>query len=649
LIEPIVVDFETDEIIGNPIVNPPEPVGCAVWVPGTEPFYMAWGHPTENNIDYDHAHRYLSELRDCDYPLLFHSQGFDIPVWNKYFCNAVLPLHGDCWKRYHDTLYLVFLADPYAPTFSLKPSADRWLDMPPVEQDELRAWILSNIPGAMEKDWGRYIRLAPGGLVGRYAVGDVVRTGRLFSVLHKKIVEEGMEQAYDRERRLFPTLMFATRRGIPIDRDTLEHHTSVYATCLELAQSALGNRLGISDLSLCSDDNLADALDKADAIECWTLTKTGKRSMAKDNLRIKDPWIKMHMDYISRLKTCLQTFMRPWLELSYDDGRLHPNWNQVRQSRSSGNGAKGTRTGRLSSDSPNFQNVPTEFEDNRGQALPVPEGLHPLPMLRRYCLPEPGHVWLKRDYSSQEIRILAHFEDGSLCEAYRANPSLDPHQMARELIEAMVGIIYARKDVKITAFSIIYGSGATGLSIQLGRGYDEAWRIKEAYLDALPGVRALMQDVTLRGKNNLSIKTLGGRVYYKEPSKEVDGRFREYSYKLLNYLIQGSAADQTKESICDWRDQASWDVEFLATVHDEINISAPADDWQRHMLCLKTCMNREGRIDLPVLSDGYYGMNWQDIIPEDNFPDKKEEVIRIVGPRRSDTTVGGQTGHLPKG
>src|SRR5262249_36062006 len=141
-----------------------------------------------------------------------------------------------------------------------------------------------------------------------------------------------------------------------------------------------------------------------------------------------------------------------------------------------------------------------------------PDGLALYPEMRSYCLPEYGHVWIKRDFSSQEIRILAHFEDGSLCEAYRGNPNLDPHQMARELIHKMIGVLYARKDVKITGFSIIYGTGATGLSGQLHRSYQEAAEIKEAYLAAMPGVRDLMRDVQRRGKSGQPIRTWGGRI-----------------------------------------------------------------------------------------------------------------------------------------
>lgn len=613
-IDPITIDFETEAINGNPIIHPPRAVGVAVWVPGQEPSYLAWGHPTGNNCSWGDAHDYLRKIvRDTERPILFHNAGFDISVLNNEFTNASFQ-NWTQWRRIHDTMYLLFLADPYAATLSLKPSADRYLGMAPNEQNLLYEWILANIPGATLKTTGAFISRAPAELVAPYAIGDVVRTRKLFDLLHARIIADGMEPAYDRERQLFPTVFHGTLTGIRIDRDTLEHHEYAYTKCLEVVESRIITALGGNPNVLESDALLCDALDRTGAVKEWVLTPTGKRSMAKGNIKIADPALKVMMEYRGGLETCLQTFMRPWLNLSKADGRLHPNWNQVKQYREGGGdfAKKGTQTGRLSSDSPNFQNVPTLFTYKDGTSLTVPDGLHPLPVMRSYCLPELGHLWLKRDFSSQEIRILAHFEDGSLCEAYRLDAHLDPHEMAMGLIHKMIGILYARKSIKITGFSIIYGTGANGLSLQLDVPYIEAKQIKDAYLDAMPGVRALMYDVQSRGRNGQPVRTWGGRVYYAEPSKIIDGRLRDFAYKLLNYLIQGSAADQTKQSIIDWDQTKERGDVFLATVHDEINISAEVSMWKRSMETLKAAMNME-RFDVPFESEGFVGENWHEI------------------------------------
>ena len=607
MINPIVLDFETEAIIDNPIVKPPKPVGVGIWIPGQEPNYLAWGHPEGNNCSWANAHEYLVRIRDSGQPVLCHNSGFDISVLNGWFANAQWYWHNDGWRLLHDTMFLLFLADPYSEFFGLKPSATRYLGTGHSEQDELHDWIVRNIPEATRKTAGAYICRAPADLVGRYCIRDLIDTRGLFNLLHPRIVEQGMLGAYEREQKLLPILLEGTRRGIRIDRETLEWHEHVYTKTLELAEERLVGLLNCSPGDLNGDDSLADALERSGAVQEWVLTKTGKRSMAKDNLKILDPRVKALMDYRSGVGTCLSTFMRPWLEKSAVDGRLHPNWNQIRQAREGKNYSKGTKTGRLSSDDPNFQNVPTEFVDPQGNPLPVPEGLHPYPLMRRYCLPEEGHVWLKRDFSSQEIRILAHFEDGTLCQAYRADPNLDPHQLAKELITQITGLVFERKIVKITGFSIIYGTGVTGLSKQLYIPYHEGATLKEAYLKAMPGVRALMNDVQMRGRSGDFIRTWGGRIYYKEPSDQWD-----FSYKLLNYLIQGSAADQTKEALNDWEDMKDSSVLFIATVHDEINASAPKEEWERHMAILREAMNKD-RFDVPMLSEGYIGNNWQDL------------------------------------
>jgi len=615
--EAIVLDYETEAIVGNPVLNPPNPVGVAIHVPGQAPDYYAWGHPTHNNIYFGDIHQYLSRLVDSGLPIIMHNAPFDILVQNRAFCNAQWRIDGSWWKRYHDTMYLLFLADPYSPTLSLKPSAARYLGIPPTEQNELHEWILANVPEATPKTVGAFICRAPGDLVGRYAIGDVVRTKALFDLLHQRILEQGMGEAYDRERRLMPLLVSGTRRGIRLDRSRLESDEKIYTKALEDATARLADRLGCPVGDLEHDESYADALERSGAVKEWTYTaKSKKRSLSKDNLQIVIPEVKTLVEYTSGIGTCLSTFMRPWLQFSATDGRVHPSWNQVR-TRGDGGNDTGTRTGRLSSSGPNFQNVPNEFVDALGRPLPVPDALPPFPLMRVYCLPEIGHVWLKRDFSSQEIRILAHFEDGSLCEAYRSNPKLDPHQMAVEIIERLIQVKYARKDIKVTGFSLIYGSGATGIARKLGRAISEGFAIKEAYLDALPGVRTLMQDVQRRGKSGQPIRTWGGRLYYVEPSKEVGGQFRDFAYKLLNYLIQGSAADQTKESLNDWNEEKEGGI-FLATVHDEINVSAPQGDWRRAMESLKRHMNRD-RFDVPMLSEGFVGYNWKDIVEEEKW------------------------------
>lgn len=253
-------------------------------------------------------------------------------------------------------------------------------------------------------------------------------------------------------------------------------------------------------------------------------------------------------------------------------------------------------------------NIPNELR------IVVPEGYPTPPFMRRYMLPEEGHVWLKRDFSSQEVRILAHFEDGALMRAYQEDPDLDPHSLIGEKILETTGVEYERKDVKITVFSDIYGAGINSLAEQLGRPRHEAAHIKHGIHSQFPGIADLKRAVTKIGDKGDYIVTWGGRRYFAEPSVTTGGRTRKFSYKLLNYLIQGSAADQTKDCLIHWYDNhnPSTGVSFSAAVHDELNISAPEDCWEEAMRDLKNSMER-GLFDVPMRSEGFYGPNWFDL------------------------------------
>ncbi len=599
----ITLDYETKKINGNVISRPPDPVGLAVWVQGSEPQYLAWGHPYNNNISRQKGLEYARKVITSNRPLLFHNAPFDLSVTNGAL--GTTWAYSD-WHRMHDTQYLVFLDDPYASTLSLKPSAHRYLGMPPDEQTELKNWILLNVQYATESDWGAYISEAPGDLVGRYAIGDVVRTYKLFEHLYPKIVERGMQGAYDRERRLMPILYESSRKGIRVNREKLNDDFKRYSAELLRADDVLRGRLGTPNLDFGKRGDLAEALEASGYVTEWALTKTGRKSTSKKTLRINDPTVESLVKYRGALNTCLSTFMGPWLELSYEDGRLHTSWNQVRTVERD---SAGTQTGRLSSAHPNFQNVPTEFD------LVIPEGFLALPLMRVYLLPEVGHVWLKRDFSSQEVRILAHFEDGQLLRSYVSDPNFDPHQANRERALEVTGVDYARKYIKITGFSLIYGAGVPGVMRQTGiEEYEVAQSLRNAVLNAMPDVKQLIREVQNAGRRGEAIRTWGGREYFVEPPKIIDGRMRSFEYKLLNYLVQGSAADQTKQSIIDWDDTRSWETTFLATVHDEINTSAPKEEAPQHMAVLKAAMDKD-RFDVPFKSEGFMGPNWEEIEP----------------------------------
>lgn len=583
-----VLDFETEAIVGNTSAFPPKPVGLAV----------RDGLRREYITDWEQMGHALAEAWHDD--MLFHSAKFDVSVARHHFkLPAPDPL------KVHDTTYLIFLNDPHAPSLSLKPSAARILGEPPVEQDILRDWILHNVEGATKKNFGAFIARAPKEIVGPYAIGDVDRTFRLYEKLMPEIKSKGMEEAYVREQLLCPILVDAEERGLRVDMPALSESVDTMTVALKECDSRIHKLLGYT-FNVDSSDELAQALDKAGLVQDWPLTPTGRRSTAKDALQraVTSPEVLALLLYRSGLDTCLNTFGISWYNQALrESGRVHPTWNQVRQE---GHGVdfKGTRSGRISCDHPNLTNPPNELKAK------APAGLLDIPLMRRFLLPEEGHLWVKRDFASQEIRVLAHYEDGALMKAYQEKPDFDPHNMALGIIQDLTGLDVSRREVKIVAFSIIYGSGVSGLAAQLGCDYAKAKSIREAYMAAIPGIRIISDALRRRGRAGLPLKTWGGRLYLPEPPKMIKGRMMDFLYKLLNYLIQPSAADLTKQTIIDWGCPSG--QFFLASLYDEINISVPIGEEVEAMAHLKEVMNRD-RLDVPMLSDGFIGENFGEL------------------------------------
>ena len=576
------LDFETEAIEGNPLLSPPKPVGLAVrQCDGATQYLTEW-----------EAMRNAFALA-CHGDVLFHNAPFDLSVARHWF-NIPWP----SWDQIHDTMYLVYLKDPYARTYGLKPSAERYLNLPPEEQDAVKDWVLANIPKATDKNWGAYIARCPQEILAPYAIGDVVRTWELYSTLAPQVPTE----PYNRERELMPMLVEATRRGVRLHTTKLADALEQATTAFEQADNRLRATLNCPSLNPGSSVQLADALDAAGVVDQWSYTPTGSRSTEMKSLRLNDPTLANLLKYRSTLKTLIGTFMEPWLEMASGTGRLHPNWNSTRGDRSGG-----TRTGRLSSNAPNFQNIPNPT------GLDPIEGLPSLPLLREFILPEEGHLWLKRDFSAQEIRVMAHFEDGALAQAFRETPNLDPHQLVKEEIQKVTGLLYPRKYVKETGFGILYGMGRGTLADRLGIAETEAWDLMNAYKQAIPGVQRLQDGTKRRGQAEQPIRTWGGREIHKEPSRVVKGALRSFEYKLLNYLIQGSSADQTKQCMLDWNSHLDCGEVFMATVHDEINISAPIDQAEDAMEHLRICMEETCQFDVPMLSEGFSGPSWGEV------------------------------------
>lgn len=615
------VDFETHGIEKRPEF-PPKPVGVSIRLPGKKSKYFAWGHPEGNNCTQKDAVNALKTIWRPGKGILFFNGKFDVDVAETHLGLPRLPA-----LDMHDAMFMMFLRDPHSRELGLKPLAERYLGAPPDEQDELKAWVMAHkkeleakFGKFTPKEWGKHIAQAPGDLVGKYARGDTDRTWELFKYAWDWVINDhGMLEAYQREQKVMPIFMDNERVGIRVDVRRLKRDLKVYEAALVKADEWLRKRLKRPSLSLDNDAQVLEALLSAGVVreDQLVLTPTGKYSIAKKNLTpsmYKDPRVASVFGYRNRLTTCLKMFMIPWLTQveRRGDGYISTNWNQIR------NEGGGTRTGRPSTVDPNFLNISKSWDNNDdGYVHPEFLGVAPLPLVRVYLLPDEGESWLHRDYNGQELRLAAHFEDGPLLAAYQADPWLDVHQHVSDLIKDTTLLEFARKNVKIANFRIIYGGGAPATAAGIGCGIDEAKQLLNAHKAALPsltGRNGLSDQTKQIGKNGECLFTWGGRAYYVEPPgfNKKYGRHMTYEYKLLNYLCQGSAADVTKQAMINYHEHPKRQGRFLVQVYDEMNVSS-GPNAKNEMAVLRESMEMvTEQLDVPMLSEGKSGKSWGD-------------------------------------
>lgn len=634
-----VLDFETEGIAGRPHY-PPLPVGAAVSLPGHPKTYYAWGHPTNNGI-YElkgkklvkrsgdpkaNGLRAVKDAYKCEAILGHNLAKFDNDVAATH-----LGVKIPAWHKVHDSLFTRFLVAPHAKSLSLKPSAEEVLGEAPEERDAVYEWLAENgwitKPRLKEgrvvyqKDAGAFICKAPGDIVGLYAIGDLTRSEGLFDHDMKIVKKLGMTEAYKREQQVAPILLANERQGMRVDVERLEKDIPVYEKALLKVDAWLRKKLGAPpSLNIDSDEELAVYLRKSGIVKHFPKTPTGKDSVSKNNLTanyFSDRDVYRALVYRNIVAYVLSQNLRPWLELATTTGGwIYTQWNQVRSDKESG----GARSGRITCSK--WQNIikkPTsgmnpdyvDADDLRiRKLLNLPE----LPLARKYCLPDEGDLFVHRDWNQQELRLLAHYEDGKLASEYIAKPDVDIHGRVQEWIHALTPKRYDREPVKRANFLTVYGGGAPALSRRTRMPIEQAREFLSIWRKALPDVVRLNKQLTAMYARGESIRTFGGRMYSVKPPMVMTkgdrkGQFVTFEYTALNYLLQPSGADLIKMAIIGYDQHPKRRGRMLNIVHDEMNSSAPKKLAKQENEVLREVM--EGiKLDVPWKSDGDERPNW---------------------------------------
>ena len=602
--KPVYLDFETEGIEARP-KSPPVPVGLAVYDPEGEypDGYHAFGHATGNNTTKEAVTAMLSLIYDSGREICFHNAMFDLDV---------AEVHLDCpipdMSRVHDTLILAFLHDPHVQSLSLKDLVVTWGLDTPTERDELKEWIIANVEEAKRKKstWGAYICRGPVELVGKYAAADVRLTSKLFEYVSSHVLP-AQAVPYLREMQLIPMLLENSRLGVRVDREGLTAAKVQAIVDIDKCNVWVRSLLGSPDLNVDSDKQLVDSIyptEYWDKTNGWPTTDKGQPKADKETFEelITHPELKDVLRYRANLSTCLSTFIEPWLEASGTTGRIYTNWNSVRGERG------GTRTGRLSS-TPNFQNAPIRYPKVQ---LPANLDVAPLPLIRSFILADEGHRLVACDFNAQELRIFAHFEGGNLMKQYQEDARADLHTYAAKMMTEASGREVSRTYSKGVSFAILYGAGPKKISEMLEIDMDLAKALVSTYTTAVaPGLKTMQDTMRKRYKLGQPLKTVGGRLVKMEPPKIINGRLREFDYKGVNLLIQGSAADQAKAAMLLYQ-QRRQGSRLLLSVHDELVISAPADAIEREAECLTWSMCNALKMDVPMVSDYKVGDSYQE-------------------------------------
>jgi DNA polymerase-1 len=231
-----------------------------------------------------------------------------------------------------------------------------------------------------------------------------------------------------------------------------------------------------------------------------------------------------------------------------------------------------------------------------------------MPQVRKYLLPDEGNVFVGADYAAQEMRLLAHFAGGALLDKLVESPREDVHMIAANI----AGI--TRKVAKTLGFAVLYGAGVGKIAESLYISVADAENVKKQYLQAMPEIKTLSRDVQSDGRMNQPITTLGGREYYVEKPKIMEGRFRSFEYKLVNYLIQGSAADQTKQAMLDYCRQTKHG-RLTFSVHDQLVIQCAPEHVEEESALLQSCMVNSFAevLDCPFIADVDVGPNFREV------------------------------------
>mgnify|MGYP003148644238 FL=1 len=551
--------------------------------------YYPIAHEGGGNMDRKMVLNWLQDQMNTDSTKIFHNAMYDI-----------------CWLRKIGINVKGQIVDTMIAASLVDENRFRY-DLNGLSRDYLGKGKDENALYEAAKSWGvdpkAEMYKLPAMYVGAYAERDAELTLELWQEMKKEILHQDIEDIFNMETSLFPVLVDMRFLGVRVDADraAIEKQHMVEEENRLLGAIFAETKL---DVQIWAARSIAKIFDKL-GLPYERTVKTGAPSFTKNFLANHPHNIVQAIAKAREINKAHTTFIDTILKYS-QRGRIHAEINQLRSE------GGGTVTGRFSMNNPNLQQIPARNKDLG-------------PRIRSLFIPEEGCKWGCFDYNQQEPRLVVHyaalqgfFSVDDVVEAYK-NEDADFHKIVADMANI------PRFQAKTINLGLFYGMGKNKLQAELGINKLQAEELFKQYHTKVPFVKQLMDAVMSRAQQRGRVRTLLGRLcrfHLWEPNQfgihkplphdaalaeHGPGIKRAYTYKALNRLIQGSAADMTKKAMIDLHKEGI--IPHLQ-VHDELDISVQ-DSKQTNKI--KEIMESTVSLEVPNKVDYEEGDNWGSI------------------------------------
>ena len=428
--------------------------------------------------------------------------------------------------------------------------------------------------------------------VARYACEDAQCTWRLARLLEAKLAETHLLEPYRaQEVPIAACLARIEDTGIAVDRATLAATQAHLEQYLDQVLVGIRRHAG-PDFNPASPKQVAELLFTKLKLPVITSTKSGPSTDASvlEALRHQHELPDLLLQY-RQLAKLISSYLKTLPDALAADGRIHTHFKQT-----------GTETGRLSSDTPNLQNIPKKRDLGRE--------------IRAAFIPAPGRVLLAADYSQVELRVLAHLSgDPTLRAAFAQNA--DIHRFVAAQVhgcdEATVTPTQ-RNAAKAVNFGIIYGQTAFGLASQLGIPRGEAQRFIDDYFNRFATVKAYINRTIADASACGYVTTMANRRRLVPQLGSGNRNERLQGERVaLNSIIQGSAADLIKQAMLRLDRMLPTGARLILQIHDELLVEADLAVADAAATALSEAMTGAWQLDVPLVAEVRRGHSWLDV------------------------------------